>query len=280
MKLGFNEATALECKGQSLIADLEACEKAGFDYIELRFDCIKEYLKTNTLADLTEWFKNHSLKPWAYNTLVYFNDRDAAGDKEIDDEVDFIIEVCNAIDMKMLITVPTFDIGKKSIEDIKRDAVPRLRQIAEKVGAHGIRVSLEFCGDPGCSINQFGTAYDVALATGCDNVGVTLDCFHFTALESHWEDLEKADPKKIFALHLNDCEHLPIGSRKDTDRTWPGDGCLDLDRIFSTLKKIGFDGVCTIEEFRPEYYELDHEQNVLTSYQRSKEFVSKHFALD
>ena len=26
MKLGFNEATALECKGQSLMADLEMCE--------------------------------------------------------------------------------------------------------------------------------------------------------------------------------------------------------------------------------------------------------------
>ena len=38
MKIGFNEATALECKGQSLIADLEACEKYGFDYIEIRFD--------------------------------------------------------------------------------------------------------------------------------------------------------------------------------------------------------------------------------------------------
>ena len=32
MKLGFNEATALECKGQSLTADLEMCEKYGFDY--------------------------------------------------------------------------------------------------------------------------------------------------------------------------------------------------------------------------------------------------------
>ena len=37
MKLGFNEATALECKGQSLMADLEMCEKYGFDYIEIRF---------------------------------------------------------------------------------------------------------------------------------------------------------------------------------------------------------------------------------------------------
>ena len=45
MKLGFNEATALECKGQSLMADLEMCEKYGFDYIEIRFDCVKDYLK-------------------------------------------------------------------------------------------------------------------------------------------------------------------------------------------------------------------------------------------
>ena len=37
MKLGFNEATALECKGQSLMADLEMCEKYGFDYICLLY---------------------------------------------------------------------------------------------------------------------------------------------------------------------------------------------------------------------------------------------------
>ena len=50
MKLGFNEATALECKGQSLMADLEMCEKYGFDYIEIRFDCVKDYLKEHTLV--------------------------------------------------------------------------------------------------------------------------------------------------------------------------------------------------------------------------------------
>ena len=59
MKLGFNEATALECKGQSLMADLEMCEKYGFDYIEIRFDCVKDYLKEHTLEELADWFKNH-----------------------------------------------------------------------------------------------------------------------------------------------------------------------------------------------------------------------------
>lgn len=113
MKLGFNEATALECKGQSLLADMEMCEKYGFDYIEIRFDCVKDYLQEHTLEELADWFKNHHLKPWAYNTLIYFNQRDEAGKKEIDDEVDFILKVSKAIGMKMLITVPNFDVKRQ-----------------------------------------------------------------------------------------------------------------------------------------------------------------------
>jgi 2-keto-myo-inositol isomerase len=277
MKIGFNEATALKCKGQSLMADLEMCEKYGYDYIEIRFDCIKDYLKEHSLNDLAAWFKSHKLKPWAYNTLIFFNLRDAAGVKEIDDEIDFIIQVCNAIGMKMLITVPSFDVGPLSIEEIKKEAVQRLTYIADKVALHGIRVSLEFCGCPNCSINQFGTAYDVVKAVNKENVGITLDTFHFHAMDSHWEDLEKVEGKKIFAFHLNDSENLPIGAMLDDKRLWPGEGCLDHDRTLKILKKIGFDGVCTIEEFRPEYYELSLDDNIRIAKEKTVALVSKYY---
>ena len=279
MKLGFNEATALECKGQSLMADLEACEKYGFDYIEIRFDCIKDYLKDHSLEELARWFATHNLKPWAYNTLVYFNLRDDAGVKEIADEVDFIIEVCNAIGMKMLITVPNFDVGPLSIDEIQEEAVARLRYLADKAAPHGIRISLEFCGVPTCSINQFGTAYEVVKAVDRDNVGITLDTFHFHAMGSRWEDLEKADGKKIFAYHLNDAENLPIGSMLDDKRLWPGEGCLDHDRTLRILKKIGFDGVCTIEEFRPEYYALSHDENVRIAKEKTVALISRYYEI-
>ena len=280
MKIGFNEATALKCRGQSLMADLEACEKYGYDYIEIRFDCIKDYLKEHSLDELAIWFKNHRLKPWAYNTLIFFNLRDAVGAKEIDDEIDFIIKVSNTIGMKMLITVPSFDVGPLSIEAIKKEAVQRLAYIVDKVEPHGIRVSLEFCGCPNCSINQFGTAYDIVKAVNKDNVGITLDTFHFHAMDSHWEDLENADGKKIFAFHLNDSENLPIGSMLDDKRLWPGEGCLDHGRTLKILKEIGFDGVCTIEEFRPEYYELSHDDNVRIAKEKTAALISKYYNLE
>ncbi|MFV0527688.1 MAG: sugar phosphate isomerase/epimerase family protein [Lachnospiraceae bacterium] len=276
MKIGFNEATALGCKGQSLMADLELCEKYGFDFFEMRFDCLAEYMRHHTLEELAEWFSTHNIKPWAYNTLEFFNQRDEIGEREIDAHVDWIIEVCKAIGMKMLITVPSFEVGALSVPEIKEEAAARLRHLAEKVGPD-IRVSLEFCGTPTCSINQFGTAYDVVQSVDLPNVGVTLDTFHFHEMGSDLADIKKADPKKIFVYHLNDCEDLPIGSCGDDKRLWPGEGVVDHAGIAAALNEIGFDGVCTIEEFRPAYYEMPHEENIKKAAEVTKEFVAKYF---
>ena len=46
MKISYNEATAKGCS--SLALDLELCEKAGFDYIEIRLDMLGDYLKEHT----------------------------------------------------------------------------------------------------------------------------------------------------------------------------------------------------------------------------------------
>ena len=151
----------------------------------------------------------------SYNTLIFFNQRDEAGVKEIDEETDFIIKVCKAIDMKMLITVPQFDVKDKSVTEIKEEAVERLRYLSDKVGS-----DIRFCGAPNCSINQFGTAYDVVKAVDRENVGITVDTFHFHEMCSKIEDLRNADGKKIFAYHLNDCEDLPLGSCGDDKRAW------------------------------------------------------------
>jgi len=282
MKLGFNEGTSLECAGHTLQADLDACEKYGFDYIDIRFDCLEDYLKEHTLEDLSAWFKCHHLKPLSYNALCFFNWKKTAADKKaLMDELEHIIKICNAIDMKMLVAVPTFDIkDHASIDEIKEDSVAVLREMADKCAPSGIKISVEFCGAPGCTINRFDTAYDIVMATGRDNVGLTLDQYHFYAMASSWEALEKADGRKIFVYHLNDAENLPIGAAYNTDakRLWPEDGCFDHARYTATLQQIGFDGdVCTIEVFRPEYYKMSVDDNVRTAAEKTKSFISKYF---
>ena len=98
--------------------------------------------------------------------------------KEIDEETEFIMEVSKAIGMKMLITVPSFDVKDKSVSEIKEEAVERLRYLSDKVG-EDIKFHWNFVGLQIASINQFGTAYDVVKAVDRSNVGITVDTFHF-----------------------------------------------------------------------------------------------------
>lgn len=50
MYLSYNEACGRDCS--SLEEDLELCEKAGFDFIEIRFDMLQPYLEKHSLSEL------------------------------------------------------------------------------------------------------------------------------------------------------------------------------------------------------------------------------------
>ena len=64
MKLCFNQGSCDHCPDHSMMADLEAAEKYGFDYIDLRFDILDEYLKDHTAEELAAWFAVFQLEAY------------------------------------------------------------------------------------------------------------------------------------------------------------------------------------------------------------------------
>ena len=67
MNTSYNEACARDCS--TLEKDLALCEKAGFDYIEIRLDLLRGWLKEHTVEQLKEFFETHRLKPHAINAV-------------------------------------------------------------------------------------------------------------------------------------------------------------------------------------------------------------------
>lgn len=257
MKLGMNEATALE--KSSLEKDLELCEKYGYDYIEIRtMDCLPDYLKKHSIDDLAQYFKTHKVKPLAFNTLCFFNNRPEKEYKELLAEMKYMCEAGQKIGCNTIITVPTVDLKKITRSEIRKSAVKNLTEMADIADSYDMRLSVEFIGHQAASINTFGQAYSIIEEVDKKNLGITLDCFHFHGMASKIEDLEKADGSKIFVVHLNDTEDFQIGVLVDQDRVWPGDGCIKLGKIFHALDKIGWhEDTVSLELFRPEYYQMD-----------------------
>lgn len=288
MKIGFNEANSRFCKDHSVLKDMELCEKYGFDYIDIQSECLDRDLAAGkyTVEELGEWFKTHNLKMLSYNALVFFNMKQTQAEKdEVMAKLDEIISRCNILGCKMIVVVPSMDMAERGLQptrgDIRKDAVAVLKEMVAKTEPHGIKLSLEFCGAPAMTINRFEDAYAVVNEVNHPMVGITLDQYHFYAMASEWAALEKADGKKIFVWHLNGTEDMPVGApyNNDEKRLWPdaeGD-CLDHKRYADTLKKIGFEGdVCTIEIFRPAYYEMTQEDNVKKSAEVTKAHVAKY----
>lgn len=286
MKIGFNEGCNRFCENHSVLEDLALCEKYGFDYIDVQSECLDRELAAGkyTLEQLGDFFKSHKLKMLSYNALIFFNMKQTQAEKDaVMARLDEIIRRCEILDCGMIVVVPSMDLPvKATVDEIKADAVAVLKEMVKKVEPHGIKLSLEFCGAPTMSINRFEYAYDIVKAVDSPLVGVTLDQFHFNAMASGWDALEKADGKKIFVWHLNGAENMPCGAPYNTDevRLWPGESgdCLDHKRFADTLKKIGFEGdVCTIEVFRPDYYKLSSEENIKKAAQVTRAHVEKYW---
>ena len=286
MKIGFNEGCNRFCENHSVLEDLALCEKYGFDYIDVQSECLDRELAAGkyTLEELGEFFRSHKIKMLSYNALIFFNMKQTQEEKDaVMEQLEEIIRRCQILDCKMIVVVPSMDLKvKATVDEIKADAVAVLKEMVKKVEPYGIKLSLEFCGAPAMSINRFEYAYDIVKAVDSPLVGVTLDQFHFNAMASGWDALEKADGKKIFVWHLNGAENMPCGAAYNTDevRLWPGEpgDSLDHKRFADTLKKIGFEGdVCTMEVFRPDYYKLSNEENIKKAAEVTRAHVAKYW---
>lgn len=269
MKLCFNEATSMGCS--NLEQDLKYCEACGYDLIEIRLDKLKEYLQTHSISDLKAFFASSHLKPFAFNALEGIHFRDAAGWSALMEGLDLFCAVGKEIGCNLVVIVPTPDVGNKTIAQIKEASLQAIRAIDERAQKNGwpMRLALEFVGYPNLCINTFGQAYDIVEAAGMHNVGIVLDCFHFHAMGSRFEDIERAKLEKIFILHIDDSEDLPVGAARDEHRLWPGDGAIDLNRIFSILKSKGYEAMASVELFRPDYYKLRAQDNIRIAKEKS-----------
>ncbi|HRX58895.1 MAG TPA: sugar phosphate isomerase/epimerase [Eubacteriales bacterium] len=277
MKICFNQATTM--KNSTLESDLDSCEKYGYDLIEIRLDKLRDYLTRHTLGDLKAYFDAHRIKPFAFNALEFINFRDKKGFEEIMNGLKFCCEAGRIIGCSRVVIVPTFDVGDKTIAEIREETVRVIHIMSDYAEPFGMNLAFEFVGYPNCSVNTFGQAYDIVKAADRANVGVVLDCFHFHAMGSRFEDLEAADAKKIFILHLDDSEDLPVGAARDNNRLMPGEGAIDLKRILSTLKKLGYDSMVSIELFRPEYWDWPDEENIRICYEKTCDTVRPFFPI-
>lgn len=261
LKLGYNEAT---CKENSSVArDLQLCEKYGYDFIELRLDMLKEYLKNHTLQELKDFFAASHLKPFALNSIENINFCTPQEWKELVELFTFACEIAQAIENPYIIVVPTVteEICTKNEKEVFEDSVAVLNTLADIAVPYGVKLSFEPIGDRRWCCNSIRQALEIVQAVDRPEVGLTVDCINFYMHDKAADvDFIRQIPKeKLFVYHINDCEDLSLGILDHCHRLMPGRGVIPIDRITRAVSDVGYDGPACLELFRPEYWEMDAE---------------------
>lgn len=285
MKIGFNESTAKGCS--SLAKDLELCDKAGFDYIEIRLDMFRDYIATHKEQELKNFFADHNIKPHAINALYtykeLFSPDDTAARRDTLME-DFLLgcRTAQLVGAHEYIIVPPMSTDPAvpyadTAENIRADCVRILRKLADIAGNYGVNLCFELVGTRKCSVRTIPLAIEIVEETGLSNVGYAFDpcnIFGYGKLND-FSGMAKADVNKIFAVHINDYDDVPEEKLTPAARCFCGEGVIDLVNYLSVLKKMEYKGMVSIETFRPSHYAMKPEDVISQAYATTRAMLEK-----
>ncbi len=255
MKLALNGATTMHA---DLVTDIKAAKAAGFELIEIWAAKLREFLKTNTVADLKTLLDDAGLEPWSINSIEHITFR-TPDDYEniIKAQCEELCSIAGQIGCKYVVVVPGKLPEGLTEEEITDESIKVLHELGDIAEKHNVGLAFEFLGQTDCSVQTLDHCNKIVEKMDRANIGNVLDTFHFYAGNSTMEAIDTMKPEKLFIFHINDSEDLPKEELNDSHRLYPGLGILPLKEIKFHFDKIGYDTMASIEIFRPEYWNQD-----------------------
>lgn len=254
MKIALNGATTMHA---DLTTDIQAASAAGYELIELWASKLREFLKTNTVADLKMLLKTNNLEPYSINSIEHITFRNAEDYARIKAECEEYSKIAGEIKCPYVVVVPGKLPENATEEEIVDESVKVLNELADIAEKYNVGLAFEFLGQADCSVQTLDLDKKIVEKVNRENVGLVIDTFHFYAGNSSLEAIETLDPKKLFIFHINDAEDLLKNDLTDAHRLYPGEGILPIREIKERFDRIGYDRMVSIEIFRPEYWNED-----------------------
>ena len=282
MKLAFHGATSLTT---DLVTEVMATGQAGFRGLELWAAKVEQFLQTHSLSELRALLADNGVAPIAISSIEFigFRGQEFQG---IRDRCRELSEIAASIDCPVLVVVPSPTPRPQAgaVLDlvfpwnaVVDEYVTVLRDLSDIAHPYGVGLSFEFLAFAWSSVRTPRGAFEIVQKTDRENVGMNFDTCHFYGGGGQLDEIAMLDPKRIYAFHLNDLEDVPKEAITDSIRLLPGLGVIPLDDICARLKAIGFDGHCSIELFRPEYWDWDPYELTEAAYKAAIEVLSPHF---
>ena len=277
MQLAINGATTMNA---TLPEDIAAASAAGFKLLEIWASKMDAYLEAHSVQELKTLFERAGVQPASINSIEFITFRPPDEYREIERRCRELCTLAQALGCTKIVVVPSPTPDDTGWKEVKRESIRVLRALSEIAAPFGVKLAFEFLGFGWCSVRTLDQCWEIVQATDRANVGLVIDTCHFYAGGSDLQSIQQVDPGKILIFHINDVEERPLETIEDAHRLLPGEGVIPLDDILAALKKTGFDGLCSIELFRPAYWEREPAELAAAARAATLEIVGKTFEIE
>jgi sugar phosphate isomerase/epimerase len=251
--------------------EIEWAARYGFEALEPSSQFLSK-LSDAELQTYRDEMKAKNLAWGACGLPVQFRSDDAAFEKDLKTLPDFARALERAGVKRVATWLSPSSRSLTYVAHFRMHAM-RLRQVAQVLGDHGLRLGLEYVGPKTAwsssrfpFIHTMAEMKDLITEIGRDNVGFLLDSWHWYTAQETPADLLTLKASDVVLCHLNDAPaNVPVGQQVDNRRDLPcATGVIDVKGYLGSLIKIGYDGPLVCEPFSQELPKMPVEQALAT----------------
>lgn len=239
--------------GSSFRDSLDGYARAGIRYVEVIPRMVEEFVKQESVASAKRLLADLGLKAVSIGGVRGLAEPHAGRAQALED-----LKHTAALAAELGIDRMVCPCGtaEKFISADYARGVENLREAGEIVKPLGITAMLEFIRGS-TFVGTLPTALKMTREAGHSNVRPMLDCYHFWAGLSKFEDLDLIREREIHHVHFQDVPDIPREQLDNGTREIPGDGVSPLVRILRKLKEKNYRGPLSVELFYPKIQNAD-----------------------
>jgi len=234
--------------GSSFRASLEGYARAGIRYVELIPPLVDEFLKHESAASAKRLVADLGLKAVSMGGVRGLAEPNS-GRAEALEQLKRIASLAAELGIDHVVC-PCGTTDKFTTEDYAR-GVENLREVGDVVRPSGVTAMLEFMRGS-TFIGTLPTSLKMTRQAAHPSVRPMLDCYHFWAGLSKFEDLDLLRNGEIHHVHFQDVPDIPREQLDGATREIPGEGVSPLVRILRKLAEKGYRGPLSVELFYPQ----------------------------
>jgi sugar phosphate isomerase/epimerase len=232
---------------------LEGYAKAGFRMVEVIPPKIAEYAKAEGIAGAKRLLGDLGMKAVSSGGVRGLAEPSPGRQKLLDD-LRAAAELAAGLGVDRMVC-PCGTTATYSTDDYKR-AVENLREAGDVAKQFNVTVMLEFMRGS-TFIGSLPTALNTVREANHPNVKPMLDCYHFWAGLSKFEDLDLIRNGEIHHVHFQDVANIPRELLDSRTREIPGDGISPLPKILRAVAAKGYSGPLSVELFYQRFQDGD-----------------------